>query len=240
MPIADQLAPGGVLRAAINLGNPVLARRDPRAGTLRGVSVDLARELGRRLDLPLELVPFERAGAVFDALPRGAWDVAFLAIEPVRADQIAFTAPYVILEGVYLVREASPLRTIDAVDCAGVRIAVVRGSAYDLFLTRSLAHAELVRFASATDATDVFIRDHLDAVAGVKQPIVAFAAAHPGFRVIPGRFMAIEQAVGIPKAREGAIGYLHAYVEELKASGFIARALSASGQDDAAVAPAAG
>ncbi len=236
--IAETLAPSGRLRAAINLGNPVLAQKDSRTGQPRGVSVDLARELARRLDVPLELIPFEGAGKVFAALKAGAWDVAFLAIEPVRASEIAFTAPYVLLEGVYLVPEASPLRANGEVDRAGVRVAVVRGSAYDLYLTRTLEHAELVRVASAADATTVLVRDRLDAVAGVRQPIVAFAAEHPGFRVLPGRFMSIEQAVAVPKARDTAAPYLRAFVEELKASGFISRALSASGQPDATVAPA--
>jgi polar amino acid transport system substrate-binding protein len=238
MLIAEALAPSGCLRAAINLGNPVLAQRDPGTGELGGVSVAIARELGRRLDVPVELVPFEKAGDVFAALKRAAWDVAFLAIEPVRADEIAFTAPYVLLEGVYLVPDPSPLRTIDDVDRAGLRVAVVRGSAYDLFLTRRLTHAEIVRVGSAAEATDVLVRDRLDAVAGVKQPIVAFAEAHHGFRVLPGRFMSIEQAVGIPKVRDAAAPHLRAFVEELKTSGFIARALAASGQADATIAPA--
>ena len=235
--IAEALAPSGRLRAAINLGNPVLAQRDPGTGDMGGVSVAIARELGRRLGLPVDLVPFDKAGDVFAALQRAAWDVAFLAIEPVRAGEIAFTAPYVLLEGVYLVPETSPLRRIDDVDRAGVRVAVVRGSAYDLYLTRSLAHAEIVRVASASEATDVLVRDRLDAVAGVKQPIEAFAEAHHGFRVLPGRFMSIEQAVGIPKERDAVAPHLRAFVEELKATGFIARALAASGQADATIAP---
>ena len=239
MTIDETLAPSGQLRAAINLGNPVLAQRDPGTAELGGVSVAIARELGRRLGVPVELVPFDKAGDVFAALQRGAWDVAFLAIEPVRADEIAFTAPYVLLEGVYLVPEASPLQTIDDVDRAGLRVAVVRGSAYDLYLTRTLAHAEIVRVASASEATDVLIRDRLDAVAGVKQPIVAFTADHDGFRVLPGRFMSIDQAVGIPKERDAAAPHVRAFVEELKTTGFIAKALAASGQADATIAPPA-
>jgi polar amino acid transport system substrate-binding protein len=237
MRIAATIAPSGHLRAAINLGNPVLAQKDPGTGELRGVSVDLARELGRRLNVPVELVPFDTAGSVFAALQRDAWDVAFLAIEPVRADAITFTAPYVALEGVYLVPQASPLRTIDDVDRAGVRLAAVRGSAYDLFLTRTLQHAQIIRVTTAAEATELLARGGSEVVAGVKQPIVAFAAAHPEFRVIPGRFMAIEQAVGVPKARDAAAPYLRAFVEEMKASGFIAKALAASGQADATVAP---
>jgi polar amino acid transport system substrate-binding protein len=238
MTIAETLAPSGLLRAAINLGNPVLAQRDPDTGEPRGVTVAIAQELARHLGVPLELVPFDKAGDVFGALQRGAWDVAFLAIEPVRADEIAFTAPYVLLEGVYLVPDASPLRANDDVDRPGLRIAVVRGSAYDLYLTRTLAHAEIVRVATAAEATDVLMSDRLDAVAGVKQPVVAFAAAHDGFRILPGRFMSIDQAVGIPKARDAAAPHVRAFVEELKATGFIARALAASGQA-ATVAPSA-
>jgi polar amino acid transport system substrate-binding protein len=237
MRIAATIAPSGHLHAAINLGNPVLAQKDPGTGELRGVSVDLARELGRRLDLPVELVPFDTAGKVFEALQRDAWDVAFLAIEPVRANEISFTSPYVLLEGVYLVPQASPLRTIDDVDRAGVRLAVVRGSAYDLYLTRTLQHAQIIRVTTAAEATELLARGGSEVVAGVKQPIVAFAAAHPEFRVIPGRFMAIEQAVGVPKARDAAAPYLRAFVDEMKASGFIAKALAASGHADATVAP---
>ena len=238
MRIARTIAPTGHLRAAINLGNPVLAQKDPRTGELRGVTVELARELGRRLDVPVELVAFDAAGKVFEALQRDAWDVAFLAIDPVRAGEITFTAPYVIIEGTYLVPEASPLRAIDDLDRAGVRIVVGRGSAYDLYLTRSLARAELVRVPTSAEAMDVFVRDRLEAAAGVKQSIVAYAGTHPGLRVIPGRFMVIEQAVGLPKARDGAAAYVRAFVEEMKASGFVAAALAASGQADAAVAPA--
>jgi polar amino acid transport system substrate-binding protein len=238
--LAGTLAPSGRLRAAINFGNPVLAQRDPQTGALGGVSVAIARELGRRLDVPVDLVPFDKAGDVFAALERDAWDVAFLAIEPARTNAISFTPPYVLLEGVYLVPNASPLQTVDDVDHAGHRIAVVRGSAYDLYLTRTVKHAELVRLATAAEAANVLVRESLDAVAGVRQPITAFAATRPGFRILPGRFMSIDQAVGIPKARDAAAPGLRAFVEELKGSGFVARALAASGQADATIAPPAG
>src|SRR5438876_2859042 len=154
--VVRDLAPTGKLRAAINLGNMVLAQKDPASGEPRGITVDLARELGRRLGLPVELVPFDAAGKVFEALKAGAWDIAFLAIEPVRAAEIAFTAPYVIIEGVYMVPVSSPLRAVDQVDRDGVRIAVNKGSAYDLFLTRTLEHAQLVR---GENGVDLFIKD---------------------------------------------------------------------------------
>jgi polar amino acid transport system substrate-binding protein len=237
--IANVLAPSGHLRAAINFGNGVLAQRDPQTGAPRGVSVDVARELARRLGVPVDFVLFDGAGNVTDALKTNAWDVAFLAIDPVRANEIAFTPPYVLIEGTYLVPDASPLRTIEDVDRTGVRVAVARGSAYDLFLTRTLQHAQLVRAGTGTEAMDMFRRDRLEAAAGVKQTIVAFAAVQPGTRVVPGRFMIIEQAVGIPKTHDAGAAYVRAFVEEMKASGFVARALAASGQTDASVAPAA-
>jgi polar amino acid transport system substrate-binding protein len=235
--IAKELAPTGTLRAAINFGNPVLAQKDA-AGEPRGVTVDLARELARRLDLALELVPFDAAGKVFEALKANAWDIAFLAIEPVRAAEIAFTAPYVLIEGVYLVPKDSKLRTTEEVDREGVRIGVNKGSAYDLYLTRTLKHAQLLRGESGIE---LFRKDGLDAAAGVKQPLAEYAGKHPDVRVMDGRFMEIRQAMGTPRVRlagsEAVPRYLRAFVEEMKASGFVAQALARSNQPDAAVAP---
>jgi polar amino acid transport system substrate-binding protein len=234
--VVHDLAPTGVLRAAINFGNPVLAQKDPSSGEPRGVSADLAQELARRLGVPLAFVTFDAAGKVFDALKAQRWDVAFLAIDPVRSAGIAFTAPYVVIEGTYMVRADSPLRMVDEVDRAGTRVAVGQGSAYDLYLTRALKSASLVRAASSPAAIDLFVDDHLDVAAGVKQPLVAYAAAHPGFRVMDGRFMVIEQAMGTPLGRDAGVAYLRGFVEEMKASGFVAKALAASGQHDATVA----
>jgi polar amino acid transport system substrate-binding protein len=237
--VLQDLAPSGRLRVAINFGNPVLAQKDPATGEPRGVSAELARELGQRLGSPVEFVTFDSAGKVFDALKSNAWDVAFLAIDPVRAAGITFSAPYIVIEGIYLVPENSPLRKIEDVDRDGVRIAVGRGSAYDLFLKRELKRAQLVEAPSSSAALDLFLRDGLDAAAGVRQPLVAFASTHPNLRVIPERFMAINQAVGTPKGRDTGARFLRAFVEEMKASGFVAKALAASGQADATVAPPA-
>jgi polar amino acid transport system substrate-binding protein len=231
--LAKELAPTGALRAAINLGNPVLAQGTPEAP--RGVTVDLARELAGRVGVPLSIVPFSAAGKVFEALEAGLWDIAFLAIEPVRAAEIAFTAPYVIIEGVYVVRANSPIRTVADVDRAGVRIAVNKGSAYDLFLTRTLEQAEIVR---VTDSFAAFVDDRLEVLAGVKQPLADFVSKHPGTRMIEGRFMEIRQAMGTPRGRNVAAHYLAGFVEEMKASGFVAEALKRSNQPDATVAPA--
>jgi len=235
--VVRDLAPTGKLRAAINFGNPVLAQKDPATGEPRGVSVDLARELGRRLDVPVELVAFDAAGKVFDALKTNAWDVAFLAIEPARATEIAFSAPYVVIEGTYLVPVGSPLHVIDEVDREGVRIAVGNKSAYDLYLTRTLKRAQLVRAPTSPAALELFVNEKLEAAAGVKQPLVQFARANPNVRVMDGRFMAIEQAMGTPRGREAGARYLRQFVEEMKASGFVAGALERSGQGDAMVAP---
>ncbi len=235
--VLKDLAPTGKLRAAINYGNPVLAQREAASGDLRGVSVDLASELARRLGVEVRLVPFDAAGKVFEAAKADAWDVAFLAVDPVRSADIAFTTPYVLIEGTYMVPQASPLKTIADVDREGVRIAVGKGSAYDLFLTRAIKKAELVRAPTSAGAVELFVRERLEAAAGVKQPLVDYARADPSVRVIEGRFMAIEQAMGVPKGREAGARYLRAFVEEMKASGFVAAGLQRSGQGDAMVAP---
>lgn len=231
-----ELAPTGRLRAALNFGNIVLAQRDAQ-GQPAGVTVDLARELARRLGLEVDFLSYESAGVVADQAQDGVWDIGFMARDPARATGISFTAPYVIIEGSYLVPADSPLNTIGDVDASGVRVAVGKGAAYDLFLSRTLKHAEIVRAATSADAIDLFVADKLEAVAGVKQPLIKYAAAHPGWRVIEGRFTAIEQAMAVPKGRAQAFAYVHAFVEEMKASGFVADGLARSQQFDAAVAP---
>lgn len=238
-PALKDLAPTGTLRAAINFGNPVLAQKDPATGEPRGVSADLARELARRLGLPLQFVTFEAAGKVFEAGKTGAWDVAFLAIDPDRATELAFTAPYVLIEGTYLVPAASALKSIDDVDREGVRIVVGKGAAYDLYLSRAIRHAQLVRVATSAAAVEHFVAEKLEAAAGVRQPLLEYASTHPEVRVIEGRFMAIEQAMCTPLGREEGLRYLRSYVEEMKSSGFVASALARSGRSDATVAPAA-
>ena len=235
--VLKDLAPTGKLRVAINLGNMVLAQRDPATGQPKGITPDLARELGRRLGVPVELVPFDAAGKVFEAVKTGALDVMFLAIEPVRANEIAFTAPYVLIEGVYMVPKDSKIASVADVDRDGVRIGVSRNSAYDLYLTRTLKHATLVR---GDDGIALFVKDKLDAAGGVKQPLVAYAKTNPNVRILDGRFMEIRQAMGTPKGRgDAGARYLGAFIEEMKANGFVADALKRSNQPDAAVAPPA-
>lgn len=233
-----ELAPTGSLRVAINLGNTVLAQREPTSGALGGVSVELARAAAERLGVPLAITTYDAAGKVTDVL--GSCDIAFLAIDPIRGQGIDFTAPYVIIEGTYLVRADSPLTRIDQVDRAGVRVAVGAKSAYDLFLTRELKAATIERAPSSPAAIERFIAEKLDVVAGVKQPLVEYASRNAGYRVIDGRFMAIEQAMGTPKGRPNGVAWLRAFVEEMKASGLVRDALVRSGRErDGQVAPAA-
>jgi polar amino acid transport system substrate-binding protein len=226
----------GKLRAAINFGNPILASRGP-GGEPRGVSVDLAGEAARRLGLDVELVVFESAGSVVEAVKAGKVDVAFVAIDPVRAADMEYTAPYVIIEGAYLVRHDSALQRNDDVDRPGTRVAVGRGSAYDLFLTRELKSATLVRAPTSPAVTDLFLEQRLDVAAGVKQQLQADARRVGGVRLLPGRFMVIEQAMGVPKGRLAAKAWLSGFVEEMKASGSVAAALQRHGIEGAAVAP---
>ena len=232
----SELTATGKLRAAINLGNPILASRGA-SGEPQGVSVDLVREAARRLGVALELVPFNSAGAVVEAVKARQVDVAFVAIDPVRAADMDYTAPYVIIEGAYLVRNTSPLRRNEDVDRAGTRIAVGRGSAYDLYLTRAIHAATLVRAPTSPAVTDMFLAQNLDVAAGVKQQLEADARRVGGVRLLPGRFMVIEQAMGVPKGRMAAQAWLSSYIEEMKASGFVAQALARHGIEGAAVAP---
>lgn len=219
------LAPNGILRVGINTGNPALVRRDPATGEVRGIAVDLARELGTQLGVDVELVTYDAAGKLFDAVRADAWDVAFMAIDRERATELIFTAPYLTIEATYLVPANSPLRAVDDVDRPDVRIAIGAGGAYDLFLTRSLKHAALVRLPTAAAAFDAFLADRLEAAAGVRQALDEFAARHAGLRVLDGRFMAIEQALATPKGRAAGAGFLAAFMDESKSRGFVAEAL---------------
>ena len=233
---AAELGSTGKLRAAINFGNPILATRGP-GGEPRGVSVDLAREAARRLGLGIDLVTFNSAGTVVEAVKARQVDLAFVAIDPVRAADMDYTAPYVIIEGAYLVRGDSPLQRNEDVDRTGTRVVVGRGSAYDLFLTRELKAATLVRAPTSPAVTDLFLEQKLEVAAGVKQQLQADAQRVGGVRLLPGRFMVIEQAMGVPKGRLAAQSWLSAYIEEMKASGFVAAALQRHGVQGAAVAP---
>jgi len=234
--ILRALAPTGTLRAAINLGNAVLAQRQGD-GSPAGVTVDLSHEIGRRLGVPVALTAFDAAARVVEALGSGAFDIGFLAIDPHRADTIDFTQAYVRIEGAYIVRSDAPYRTPADIDAAGIRIGVGTGAAYDLFLSRQLRHASLVRYPTSAEVFAGFLRDGLEAGANIRQPADAHAAEHGGLRVLAEPFMQIRQAVAIPRGRGPARAWVDAALVDLKASGFIARALSRAGQEETLVAP---
>ena len=237
--VTSELAPNGTLRAAINFGNTVLAQKDPKTGEARGVSVDIARELAWRLQVPLDIVPYDAAGKVTADATKNVWDVAFFAIDPKRGEEVAYSAPYVIIEGGYVVPASSPIRSVEEVDRAGTGIAVSKGSAYDLYLSRNLKQAKLVYAPSPQQSFAMFEKERLPALAGVKAALADWAKNRPGYRVLDGRFMIIEQAMATQKDRDRAIDYLRKFVEEQKANGFVAAALARSGQKDAVVAPPA-
>jgi polar amino acid transport system substrate-binding protein len=236
--IVRAFTPTGRLRASINLGNPVLAGRDA-AGAAQGVSVDLAGRFAERLGVPLELVVFETAGASVDAVTRDEADIGFFAIDPKRGEGIHFTPPYVLIEGCYLVRQDSPLQANEEVDRAGTRVVVGKGSAYDLYLSRELENAQVVHAPSSQAVLHHFLDSGAEVAAGVRQQLEKDAAPIGGLRLLPGRFMVIRQAMGCARGRgEAAAAELARFVEEMKASGFVAHALARHGIQGASVAPA--
>ncbi|TQK10972.1 ABC transporter substrate-binding protein [Herbaspirillum sp. SJZ107] len=237
--ILAAFAPTAKLRAAINLGNPILAYADA-AGNARGVSVDLAREFARRLGVALELVVVDTAGKSVDAVASEQADIGFFAIDPLRGANIAFSAAYVLIEGSYLVKEDSPIQANEEVDGAPHRVVVGKGSAYDLFLTRTLQHAQILRSPTSPTVVDTFLEAGAEVAAGVRQQLEADARRIGGLRLLDGRFMVIQQATGTPKSRGAdAAAFLARFVEEVKASGFVADALARHRIEGASVAPAA-
>ena len=232
------LAPGGTLRAAINVGNAVLAARPATpGGEPTGISVDLARELARRLGVPLQLIVFDAAGKVVDAGKTGGWDIAFVALDPKRAAEIAQSPPYVQIEGAYLVRNDSPLRSNDEVDRKGNRVVVGLNSAYDLYLTRELKQAQIVRTPTSALVVDTMMKENYEVSAGVKQALENDARRIPGVRLLPGRFMVINQAMASQRNKEAGARYVREFIEEMKASGFVAKAIERHKQPSAVVAP---
>jgi len=235
--IRAAFTPTGVLRASINLGNPILAARDVE-GAPCGVSVDLARQLAERLDAQLELVVFDAAGKSVAAVTQEKADIGFFAIDPLRGTGLHFTRPYILIEGSYLVREGSPVQENAQVDAPGTTVMVGKGSAYDLYLSRELKNATIVRASTSPTVVQEFLAQGADVAAGVRQQLEADAAREPGLRLLAGRFMVIEQAMGMPRSRsqEGA-AFLARFVEDMKASGFVAQAMQRHRIEGAKVAP---
>jgi polar amino acid transport system substrate-binding protein len=232
-----ELTPTGTLRVGLNHGNFLLVTPGSSASDPRGVAPDVARELGRRLGVPVEFSKFETAGALGDAVRTGVWDVAFLGAEPQRATEIAFTAAYLEIPATYLVPAGSPIRTIADVDREGVRIAVAEKSAYELYLSRNIKHARLVLTKGIDASFDAFVKDKLEVLSGLRPRLISDLAKLPGARMLDGQFTAVQQAVGTPKARTAAAAYLTAFVEDVKASGFVGEAITRNGSQGVSVAP---
>jgi polar amino acid transport system substrate-binding protein len=223
----SELTPSGKLRVGINFGNALLASRT--GGVPGGIAVDLAHELARRLNVPIEIVSYESAGRMAAGAKAGEWDVAFLGADPDRAGEIAFTAPYLEIDTTYLVPPGSSLRALADVDRDGVRIAVSEKSAYDLYLTRNLKRATLVRTPGVSASIDLYLSQNLDALAGLRPVLVEAAARQPGARLLEGSFTTVQQAVGTPKGRTAAAQYLREFVEDVKKSGLAAKIIDKNG-----------
>jgi polar amino acid transport system substrate-binding protein len=220
----SELAATGKLRVGINFGNALFTSKDS-TGAPGGINVDLGRELARRIGVPIEIVGYESAGRQAEGAKTLAWDVAFLATDPAREGEITFTAPYLDADTTYFVPAGSPLRTLADVDREGVRIAVSEKSAYDLFLSRTLKRAQLVRIPGVDASVDMFFAKKLEALAGLRPLLVDLAEKHPGSRVLEGRFTVVQQAVGTPKGRHAAAAYVRQFVEDIKANGFVAKVI---------------
>jgi len=223
--VRSELASTGRLRVGINYGNFLLVTKGQN-GEYTGIAVDLGRELGRRLGVPIDLVAFATAGKLADAVKAGAWDVAFLGNEPQRAGDIAFSPAYLEIEATYLVPAGSKIRSIADVDREGVRIATAVNSAYDLYLSRTLKHATLVRANAIQGSYDVFVKDKLEVLSGLRPRLVTDTETLPGSRVLDGRFTVVQQSVGTPQGRPAAAGYLSEFAKEIKTSGFVAQAIA--------------
>jgi len=233
--LRTELAPTGKLRVGINTGNFLLVNKDSASG----IAVDLGRELGKRLGVPVDLVTYDAAGKLADGVKAGAWDVAFLGAEPQRAGEIAFTAAYLEIPATYLVPAGSTIRALGDVDREGVRIAVAQKSAYDLYLSRNLKHAQLLRAEGIQGSYDLFVAQKLEVLSGLKPRLVTDAEKLPGSRVLEGQFTAVQQAIGTPKGREAGAKYLREFAEDAKASGLVAEAIARHGVRGVSVAPKA-
>jgi polar amino acid transport system substrate-binding protein len=237
--IRSEIAPSGKLRVGLNHGNFLLVTPGSSATDPRGVASDVARELGRRVGVPVEFIKFDTAGKLGDGVKTGAWDVAFLGAEPQRAAEIAFTAAYLEIPSTYLVPAGSPIRSVAEVDREGVRIAVADQSAYGLYLARTIKHAKLVMTQGLDSSFEVFVSQKLEALAGLKPRLLTDVQKLPGARILDGQFTAVQQAVGTAKNREASARFLRAFVEDVKASGLVAEAISRNGAQGVSVAPPA-
>lgn len=233
--VREEIAPSGTLVCALNHGNVVLVRRGPTDETPTGISVDIARKLATELSVPMRFRHFDKAGEVSESAGTSEWDVCFLAIDPKRAERIAYSSPYVQIEGAFLVPKTKAISTLEDVDRAGLKIGAVKGSAYELFLSRSHVAAALVRFDSFPDATTALDHKAIDGLAGVRQAMQKVAAVRSDFEVMVEPFMAIPQAVGVSADRRLAAKYVAEFVQKLKSTGFVRKSLDHSGHADVVV-----
>ena len=233
-----ELTPTGKLRAGINFQNVLLTTQGP-SGEQGGVAVEFARELARRLGVALEIIPYQSAGSLADSVNSGAWDISVLGDEPARAKVIDFATPLTEIEATYLVPAGSKIRSIDEVDCPGIRIVSPAKSAYDLYLSRTIKKAELVQIAGSEAAEKHFVNEKLDALAGLKPVLLDFAPTLPGSRILDGHFTVVRHTVAMPKGREAASAYLKELVEDVKASGLVTKWIEQSGVKGLSAAPAA-
>ena len=227
--VVSELAPTGVLRAAINMGNFLLVTERTPSGDSEGVAPDMAREIAARLGVPVHYIPYARPGELADAAGTGVWDIGLIGAEPQRAEKIAFTPAYVEIEATYLVPPGSPLRSIAEVDRAGIRIAVTARSAYDLWLERNIKNAQLVRSEGGDGAFKQFVGEKLDALAGLRPRLLEDAAKLPGGRILDGQFTAVQQAIGTERKNTAGAAFLREFVEEAKRSGLVARLIERHG-----------
>jgi polar amino acid transport system substrate-binding protein len=237
--IRADLAPTGKIRAAINYGNFILATKDKATGESKGVAVDLARELGQRLGVPIDIVAYDSVAVMGDAAPTNVWDIAFLGSDPAREALMSFTAAYLEIEATYLVPGASPLRTADEVDREGVRVSAPARANYELYLKRNLKRAQLVSTDGADAAFQALATGKVEALAGLKQALYGLMEKLPGSRMVDGRFMGVQQSIAVPKGRDAGLAYLRSVVEDAKASGLVARAIERTGARGVTVAPPA-
>lgn len=219
MSLQSRITPSGTLRFAINIGNSVLTRFDPQSGEVGGITVNLARDIARELDLPYKLEIYTSARAVVEAASQGTWDIAFIARDPKRSESITFSDPYFLIEGNYLVRKASPITSNREVDQAGITVAVGKGAAYDLYLTQHLQYAEIIRTDDTKSVMDMFIDNGIDVAAGIRQSLESHIANNTNLRLLPDPFMHIEQAIAIPLQNRENASFIKAYLEDARKSG---------------------
>ena len=234
--VRADLAPGGKLRAGVNYGNFILATKDPATGESRGVAIDLLKEIAGRLQAATEIVAYDKVGVMVDDAKTGSWDIAFLGSEPAREREISFTAAYLEIEATYLVLGGLPLRHASEVDRDGIVVTAAARANYELFLSRTLKHAKLISAPDGGAAFDLLVTGKVNALAGLKEGLFGLAEKLPGSRILDGRFMGVQQSIGIPKGRDAGLQYLRAIVEDAKASGLVARAIEKTGARGVSVA----